>query len=152
MTYTFKRNGTILAILLVAALGVLTCEFNRRGATPAQSAAPASSNDPRVADARKFTELYSASRMKRWDIRAAAAGKDCNVLFIRTSLVLEDSLIEAVHFGAGDYDVYNGGVQQFYRDRHFRGVAYQDASNHVWTYGDVSIAEVDTMRPCGGAG
>lgn len=142
---TFKRYGTILAILLLAALGVLTCEFNRRGATPAPS------NDPRLAAARTFTNLYAASRMKRWDIRAAAAGSDCNVLFVRTSLVLEDSLIEAVHYGAGDYDVYKGGVQQFYRDHHYRGVAYQDTSNRVWTYGDVTIAEGETMRPCGGA-
>lgn len=143
MTRTFKRNGSILAILLVSALGILTCEFNRRGTT-------ARSNDPHVAAARTFTNLYAASRMKRWNVRATAAGTDCNVLFVRTSLVLEDSLIEAVHYGAGEYDVYNGGVQQFYRDRHFRGVAYQDASDRVWTYGDVSLAEVDTMTPCSG--
>ena len=57
-------------------------------------------------------------------------------------------MIEAMHYGAGAYDIYDGGVQHFYRVQTFRGVAYKDGSARVWTYGAVSAAEADGIRAC----
>lgn len=111
-------------------------------------ASRASANDIRIAAANHFTELYSQSRLSRWDVRASAAGADCTALFITTSIILEDSMIEAMHYGAGPYDIYEGGVSHFYRDRAFRGVAYRDASGRIWTYGAVSPIEAEAFVPC----
>jgi hypothetical protein len=144
MTHNFQRNAAIvLAIASLATFGVLTCEFNRPKRLP-----PSNTRAAHVSAAGSLTRLYTQSRLRPWEIRAAAAGSNCDVLFVRTSLILEDSLIEAVHYGGGSYEVYPGGVQQFYRDRAFRGVAYQDASKRVWTYGDVSAAEAERMVAC----
>jgi hypothetical protein len=144
MTHDSRRYAAIvLAIVSLTTLGVLTCEFNRPATLQTSSA-----RIEHVAAAGSLTSLYTQSRLRPWEIRAAAAGANCDVLFIRTSLILEDSLIEAVHYGGGSYEVYPGGVQQFFRDRAFRGVAYQDASNRVWTYGDVSAAEAERMVAC----
>ena len=57
-------------------------------------------------------------------------------------------MVEALHYGAGAYGVYDGGVQRFSRDRAFRGVAYKDSSGRIWTYGNVSVAEVAAMKRC----
>jgi hypothetical protein len=132
-------------VSLLLLLSVLACESN-------QPASPGISTprDTRIAAAHAFTGRYAHSRLSGWDIRASAAGADCDVLFVRTSIILEDSMIEAMHYGAGAYDVYTGGVQQFCRDRTFRGVAYKDASEKVWTYGAVTIGEGESLELCRG--
>jgi hypothetical protein len=105
-------------------------------------------NNARVRDASVFTEHYSKSRLAQWNVRARAAGADCAVLFVETAIILEDSMIEAMHYGAGAYDIYDGGVQRFSRERAFRGVAYKDKSGRVWTYGAVTTAEAERLAPC----
>ncbi|HYC60322.1 MAG TPA: hypothetical protein VEK79_12235 [Thermoanaerobaculia bacterium] len=95
-----------------------------------------------------FTERYAQSRLARWNVHARAAGRDCAVLFVETSMILEDSMIEAMHYGAGAYDIHEGGVQQFLRERAFRGVAYKDRSGRLWTYGAVTPAEAEGLTPC----
>ena len=55
---------------------------------------------------------------------------------------------EAMHYGTGAYGLYAGGVNQFSRDRTFRGVAYKDGSGQLWFYGNVSRAEAESLRPC----
>jgi hypothetical protein len=132
------KQASLLLLLLV-----LGCESNQSTASGAPTP-----RDIRIAAADAFTGRYAHSRLSGWDIRASAAGVDCDVLFVRTSIILEDSLIEAMHYGAGAYDVYTGGVQQFCRDRTFRGVAYKDASEKVWTYGAVTIGEGESLQPC----
>ena len=116
-----------ILILLTAA-----CESNLR---------PATGND-RVLAADAWTRHYAESRLKKWSLRAHAAGGDCNVLYVETPMLLEDSLIEALHYGTGAYAIYEGrGVQYFCRQRAFRGVAYRDRSGSVWTFGNVSASE-----------
>ena len=105
-------------------------------------------NDGRVTAATSFTERFAKSRFATWHVRAKAAGKDCGVLLVETSMIMDESMIEAMHYGAGAYDVYRGGVQQFSRDRAFRGVVYRDPSLRTWTYGATNATEVDTLRPC----
>jgi hypothetical protein len=53
-----------------------------------------------------------------------------------------------MHYGAGSYDTYKGGVQKFTRDHVFRGVAYKDVSGRFWTYGTVSPAETEQVVTC----
>lgn len=105
-------------------------------------------SDVHVAAAQSFTRLYSKSRLSGWNVQARAASPDCSVLLVETSIVMEASIIEAMHYGAGAYDVYDGGVQRFYRDRGFRGVAYKDTSGAIWTYGEVTAHEAETLAPC----
>jgi len=102
----------------------------------------------RVEAAGFFTQRYSRSPLSPWNVRGAAAGSDCDVLLVETSVVMNDSMVEALHYGAGAYGVVAGGVQRFYRDRAFRGVAYKDSAGHVWTYGEISRSEVETLTPC----
>jgi hypothetical protein len=106
------------------------------------------SNNERIAAASAFTERYASSSLAYWDVRAHAAGPDCGVLLVESKIVLEDAMVEALHYGGGAYDVYKGGVQQFWHDRAFRGVAYRDGTGHVWTYGDVTTAEGQALTPC----
>jgi hypothetical protein len=101
-----------------------------------------------IADARDFTDLYSRSRLSGWNIRASAAGADCDILNIEVPIILEDSMVEAIHYGAGSYDVYAGGVQHFSHERTFRAVSYKDASGRVWTYGPLSRNEAEALVPC----
>lgn len=108
---------------------------------------PATSPD-HVAAANRFTEDYSRSRLSKWNLRAHASGTDCKVLFVETSMILEDSLVEALHYGAGAYAVYDGGVHRFCRERSFRGVAYRDRSGRVWPFGEVAASEANTLKAC----
>jgi hypothetical protein len=94
-----------------------------------------------------LTDRYAHSRIARWGVEATAAGRDCGVLLVRVPVVLDDSMIEWLHYGAGRYGVTEGGVRRFYRDKNFRGVVYRDATGRVWTY-DVSEAEAVVMHPC----
>lgn len=95
-----------------------------------------------------FTRRCATSRLAKWNIRGIAAGADCSVLLVDTSMVLDDSLTEAIHYGTGAYAVVDGGVRHFTRERAFRGVAYRDRTGHVRTYGDLMTGEAEDLQPC----
>ena len=103
---------------------------------------------PRAAAAQVLTERYAKSRFAPWDVHAAAAGKNCDVLLVTTAIVLQDSMVEALHYGSGPYDVVDGGIQKFYRNREFRGVAYKDLTGRVWNYGALDDREAELLVPC----
>lgn len=105
-------------------------------------------NDIRITHANAFTARYAKSRFSGWNVRATAAGHDCGVLLIRTSVLIDKRMVEALHYGGGPYDIHRGGVHDFYRERRFRGVAYQDPSGAAWTYGAVTKDEAETLKPC----
>ena len=107
-----------------------------------------STRDERIAAASQLTKRCAASRLAKWNIRGIAAGADCSVLLVETSMVLDDSLVEAIHYGTGPYAVVEGGVRQFTRVRAFRGVAYRDRIGRVRTYGDLTHTEAEELRPC----
>jgi hypothetical protein len=109
---------------------------------------PVTRSDIQIRNAGLVTERYAQSRLSRWNVRASAAGSDCAVLFLETSVILEDAMVEAMHYGAGAYDVYDGGVQRFSREHAFRGVAYKDRSGRVWSYGAVTPAEAERLASC----
>ena len=125
-----------IRMLLILALLTATCETRPQQASN------------HVAAANVFTDRYAHSRFARWNVRASARGRDCDVLLVETDMLMEDSMVEAMHYGAGAYGVVDGGVQRFYRDRAFRGVAYKDSSGHVWAYGDVSARDAATLSRC----
>jgi len=104
--------------------------------------------NPHVSAAVALTLRYSQSPLAVWKIRGRAAGTDCAALLVETSVVMNDSMVEAIHYGAGGYGVVDGGVQRFYRDRAFRGVAYKDSAGHVWHYGELSGEEAKMLKPC----
>src|SRR5688572_155383 len=106
-----RTIGWVLLVVIIA----ISCKSNRT---------PLEGND-RMAAASSFTSLYARSRLARWQVRGHAAGAGCDVLLIETSIVMEDSMVEALHYGGGAYDVYKGGIRQFSNDRSFRGVAYK---------------------------
>jgi hypothetical protein len=134
---------TILVTLLI--IGAARCE---RTTAPAAHIETSNSKQAHTASAALFTAQCARSRLAKWDIRADATGADCGVLLVETPIVLEDSMVEAMHFGTGAYDVFEGGVQHFSRDRAFRGVAYKDGSGRIWTYGSVAPAASRELRPC----
>jgi hypothetical protein len=107
-----------------------------------------SASDVRIAAARTFSQRYAHSWLAGWNVRARVAGRDCDVLLVDTSIIMEDSMIEALHYGGGTYGVVDGGVQNFYRQRSFRGVVYKDSTARVWTYGGVTSEEVPTLQRC----
>jgi hypothetical protein len=101
-----------------------------------------------VIAARSFTTTCAASRLAGWNVRGSAAGNDCGILLIETPMILEDAVVEAMHYGTGAYDLYKGGVNQFGRARGFRGIAYRDGSGQLWRYGNVSQTEAESLKPC----
>jgi hypothetical protein len=101
-----------------------------------------------VAAATELTRMYAASRFVNWHLRAAAAGTNCDVLVVQAAIIVDESQIEALHYGAGTYDSYKGGVLQFTRDHAFRGVAYKDVSGRIWTYPPLSPREAEGLVPC----
>jgi hypothetical protein len=112
---------------------------------PRQAESP---REKRIAAASLLTRRCAASRLAKWNIRGIAAGADCSVLLVDTSMVLDDSLVEAIHYGTGPYAVVDGGVRQFSRLRAFRAVAYRDRIGRVRTYGDLTQTEAEELQPC----
>ena len=104
--------------------------------------------DTHVTAAHALTQRYATSRFSAWHIRATAGGSDCAVLILQTGIILDDSMIEAMHYGAGSYDTYSGGMQRFMREHAFRAMAYRDVSGRIWTYGDVASDEAEALVPC----
>jgi len=123
--------------LMVVALLAAMCESHR-----------APSHEMHIVAANAFTERYAHSRFARWNIRASARGADCDVLLVETDMLMEDSMVDAMHYGAGAYGVVDGGVQRFCRDRTFRAVAYKDSSGRIWAYGGVTASEADQLKRC----
>ena len=109
---------------------------------------PQSVREERIAAASLLTRRCAVSRLAKWNIRSSAAGADCSILLVDTSMVLDDSLTEAIHYGTGVYAVVDGGVRHFSRERAFRGVVYRDRTGHVRTYGDLAQGEAEDLRPC----
>jgi len=107
-----------------------------------------SPREERIAAASLLTRRCAVSRLAKWNIRGVAAGADCSILLVDTSMVLDDSLVEAIHYGTGPYAVVDGGVRQFTRLRAFRGVAYRDRIGRVRTYGNLTQAEAEELQPC----
>lgn len=132
-----------LALLTLALLAAGSCDAKR-------STAPRPPVDPiaRIHAAHDVTGRYAHSRMAGWNVRATAAGTRCAVLLIEVAVVMEDSMVDAMHYGTGPYDVLQGGVDRFYRAKTFRGVAYRDATGRVWPYGAVSQSEAEELGPC----
>ena len=98
--------------------------------------------------ATELARSYAESRMSGWKLQASAAGSDCSVLFIEAKIILEDAMVEALHYGAGPYDIIDGGVRSFYRQKRFRGVVYKDSTQRTWSYGAVTRGEALAMTPC----
>jgi len=107
-----------------------------------------SQRDAQIAAASALTERYAASTLAKWHLRGSAGGADCKVLLVDTPAVLEDSVVEAVHYGSGAYAVVDGGVRRFARERGFRAVVYRDPTARIWTYGDLAQGEADGLQPC----
>jgi len=102
----------------------------------------------RITAASQFTRRCATSRLAKWNIRGAAAGADCGILLVETTMVLDDSLTEAIHYGTGAYVVVDGGVRRFTRECEFRGVAYRDRTGRVRTFGDLPQGEAEDLQPC----
>jgi hypothetical protein len=107
-----------------------------------------SERNGRIQAASLLAGRFAASPLAKWNVRGAAAGADCGVLLIETSTVLDDSVVEAIHYGTGAYTVYDGGVRHFSRERAFRSVVYRDTTGRVWRYGDLSQADQEKLEPC----
>lgn len=105
-------------------------------------------HDPRIEAADYFTERYEHSRFAKWNFHATAAGHDCGVLIVETSQTMDDSLVEAVHYGAGAFAIVDGGVENFLHKRGFRGVIYRDITQRHWTFGVVPEADAKEIEPC----
>lgn len=104
--------------------------------------------DAHVAAAGTLTRRYSQSKFEKWNVRARAAGRDCRVLLVETSIILDDSMVEAMHYGAGNYAVDGRGLQHFSRENAFHGVVYRDRTDRLWTYGDLSPEESRSIAVC----
>jgi hypothetical protein len=127
---------------IVRSVGLAVCLI---ACAPPQQPSP---RQERIDAASLFTRSCEASQLAKWNIRGIAAGADCGVLLVDTSMVLDDSLTEAIHYGTGPYAVVDGGVRHFTRARAFRGVAYRDRTGHVRTYGDLMQGEAEDLQPC----
>ena len=133
--------GSALLFLALAA-----CEAHTPAAAPRQ---PLVRNTaPYREAARRLTQQYAKSPLAAWDVRASATGADCKVLFIETKIILGTSMVDAIHYGVAAYDFLPGGVKQFGRLNAFRGVAYQDVTGYRWRYGNVTVAEAQSLTPC----
>ena len=112
------------------------------------SKSAAARSDVHVIAATLLTQQYTAPPLDAWHIRATAAGRDCSVLVVQSQVILEDAMIEAMHYGAGPYGAFPGGVKQFTNDHAFRGVIYKDVAGRSWPYGTVTEREQEGVTPC----
>ncbi|HEY0140174.1 MAG TPA: hypothetical protein VGF48_04705 [Thermoanaerobaculia bacterium] len=122
---------------LAIALSLCTGCGQSKPAMPTQESIPTMS-------AQLFTSRYATSRLSSWNVRASAAGPECDVLRIEVNVVLEDAMVQAMHYGEAAYDVYEGGVKQFAAERNFNGVVYLDPTGKRWKFGAVPRS----LQPC----
>jgi hypothetical protein len=103
----------------------------------------------RVRAAKRFTTLYSLSRLSGWHMKAKAAGADCSVLVVDIGTEVTEERLETLHLGAPDpsYDISPGGSGALALDHGFRSVVYRDAADHVWVYTPY-LTDVSDLRPC----
>ena len=57
-----------------------------------------------------------------------------------------DNAVESIHYGLGEYDAYQNGMQQFARPRG-SGRRYRDSAGDLWTY-DRSLWTSEVDAPC----
>lgn len=135
-----------LGLLLFLAVAGSRCNEEYRQPARA-SAEPLPARAAYVASAAQLTTLYGTSQLSSWHVRGHAAGADCTVLVVEASVVMEETQVDALHYGSGAYDVVPGGVKQFAHDHHFRGVVYNDCTGGVWPYG-VGSREASQLQAC----
>lgn len=104
--------------------------------------------DGHVTAASALTRRYADSRFRKWNVHARAAGRDCRVLLVETSIVLDESMVEAMHYGTGPYAVEGRGLQNFSQEGGFRGVVYKDTTERVFPYGDLRDEDPRSLLPC----
>jgi hypothetical protein len=104
--------------------------------------------DGHISAASALTRRYALSRFQQWNVRASAAGKDCSVLLVETSVVLDESMVEAMHYGIGPYAIEERGLQSFSQDGGFRGVVYKDPTARVFPYGDLGAEDPKSLAAC----
>lgn len=134
-----KGAAAVLAAVVSLAVG---CQRSADQTAGSKS----SSAKARVVAASDLARIYGASTISEWRIRARAA--DGDVLVIEMAVIMEPSMIEAMHYGTGGYGaIVEGGVQRFYREHGFRGVAYRDGSDKIWTFGAASEGAAASLSP-----
>lgn len=101
-----------------------------------------------VTAASALTRKYAQSRFEKWNVRATATGRDCSVLLVETSIVLDESMVEAMHYGIGPYALEGRGLQNFSQEGGFRGVVYKDPTDRVFPYGDLRNENPRFLAPC----
>jgi len=122
-----KRN-----VLYALALLVLTnCEF-KRPESPVRAA----------------LEDSLVSSLGQWDVSVHPAGADCDVLSIESGLILDETMVESMHYGTSSWRIHGGSVYRFMREQGYRGVAYRDRTGKTWTYGAVTADEVKSLPRC----
>lgn len=141
-----KINNLWLTLLVYAFLARCSNDAGPAAAVPHRIARNLGQVE-RVRSARELTSRYEHSRFVQWHVQAKAAGDLCNVLVIQTPVVMDASMVDAMHGGKGEYDL-GESVQSFYLEAQFRGVVYLDGSRRVWTYGAVKQSEVEELEPC----
>lgn len=99
--------------------------------------------EPAIAAARAFTKRYEGLNLK-----AHAAGTDCQVLLIASDTVLDSTTVESIQYGVGHANAYEGGADRFAEDRRFRAVVYRDRDNGLWTYGATTREEAASLPLC----
>ncbi|MBV9494124.1 MAG: hypothetical protein JOZ54_07755 [Acidobacteria bacterium] len=152
MKRNFLRHLSGLVMLVVSASSVQCTNDDLSVASTRPQAGIVRVSDSaearRIRAAADFNARYHDSRFASWRLHADAAGELCNVLVVKTPIVLDVAMVDAVHYGTGDYDLDRGGIQRFYLEQTFRGVAYHDGSDRVWTFGAVKSAELEKLAPC----
>ncbi|MDQ3283039.1 MAG: hypothetical protein M3Q69_16690 [Acidobacteriota bacterium] len=107
-----------------------------------------------VESANTFTDHYGVSQLPAWQLHAnaasAATGDTCDVLLVETPMVLDTTVVDALHYGTNQPESIKGGIQKFYRRAVFRGVVYKDSTGRTWTYGNVTEDEAQQLVPCRG--
>ena len=104
--------------------------------------------DHHIDAANALTHRYARSHYEKWHVHARATGKDCRVLLVETSIVLDESMVEAMHFGTGPYALEGRGVEKYSDEGGFRGVVYKDPTDRVFSYGDLRDDDPHALPPC----
>jgi hypothetical protein len=146
-TNRFRHLAGLAMLVACATVMCCTSDAAPAAAVPHRLAADRGQRK-RVRAAEELTRRYARPPFAKWKVRAEAVGPLCNVLFVRTPVIMESSMVDAMHRGAGAYGIDGSGLQRFYLEQTFRGVAYRDGAGRVWTYGAVKESEMGELEPC----
>lgn len=132
MTRTTRELLALAALMgAILARGVGVYLRAQHQAAAAFPRSPKQQKRALILAADELTGMFHVHPLDEYRITAYASGQDCTTLLLTSTIVLDDNMVEDLHFGGG-VPAYRNGVMGFALARGFSRVKYVDTWGKTW--------------------